>query len=240
MEWDTDMLIQQELDGENTSEDSTRLKDAMGVDAGLQARFDEFAQLTSAISKLPRAQPSVDFTAKVMAALPDPHRARVMTPSPVRAARSGASFLRSLVAPRMQLAYAAVAGALVAAAVTLSIGSVPNVESAAGTMSSVSDQPFQTIHIEGVSVTASQVDAQIILAFQGRAEIAFSWEGEAYEVSGVFWTGDVVTAIANRGQLSVSNAGVGEVRISLRPVSDSNIEIAVGETVATILLPIRE
>jgi negative regulator of sigma E activity len=243
MEQDTDALIQLELDGANTADASSRLKNLMKADAGLQARFDEFALLTAAISKMPRAQPSADFTSNVMAALPAVSRSRVTAPSraaaPGRAlAARGSGFLHSLFAPRMQLVYASVAGALIATAVTLSMGSVP-IESASATLSSGTPQAFATVEVGGVVVAAFQDGDSLILAIDGDADVLFTWDAAVYGDIGVSWSGSVGSAQTAPGQLTVLNSGPGEARVSLQPASGSPIEISVGDAVETIQPPVQ-
>jgi hypothetical protein len=243
MDQHIDTLIQQELDGLNTEEDSLAAREAMQSDSDVQARFDEYRLLTQALENLPQSDPSADFTRTVMSALPRASRVRASQAVAERGVSERAASRRAaserttfslsdfLFGPRLRLAYAFVAGALITTAVILSGGR--EVGGGAATMA----PPFETIEVAGVSVHASESGESLILEFQGESELSFRFDPAAYDVSAVSWSEAGVFVTSEPGHLAVSNGGAASVRVEMSPAYGPPIEISSGDGTAGIIKP---
>ena len=116
-----DALVQQAVDGTLSTEEKAELSAALSADPALQAQLDDYRHLSNMVGTLPVEEPSADFTNRVMAALPPglpAGAARAPSRAPDRASSSPrrTGFLSGLFGPRVRLAYAFSAIAMIAVA----------------------------------------------------------------------------------------------------------------------------
>lgn len=139
-----DALLQQAVDGTLSAEDKAELSGALSGDPSLQARLDDYRKLSDMISALPMEEPSVDFTNRVMAALPvglpvGAERAPSRAPDRASSPRRRISLESILFGPRVRLAYAFSALAMIAVAGVF-IFQVAGIDGGAATGTIVSQQ----------------------------------------------------------------------------------------------------
>jgi hypothetical protein len=116
-----DALLQQAVDGTLSTEEKAELSAAMSADPALQAQLDDYRRLSAMIGALPVEEPSADFTNRVMAALPPglpagAARAPGRAPDRASSAPRRTGLLSGLFGPRVRLAYAFSAIAMIAVA----------------------------------------------------------------------------------------------------------------------------
>ncbi len=116
-----DALLQQAVDGTLSTAEKGELSQALSRDPGLQAQLEDYRKLSNMMGALPVEEPSADFTNRVMAALPagsPAGAARAPSRAPDRASSSPrrTGLLSGLFGPRVRLAYAFSAIAMIAVA----------------------------------------------------------------------------------------------------------------------------
>jgi hypothetical protein len=212
-------LVYGELDGANSPEESAELSTLLDQDPGLKAFYEESSAFFGALDQVPDQEPPPELKGRIMAAV-EREASMASAPRTGVAHRLSGWFQPLFARPALAMAYAFVAGLLVAVAAvsTLSVPDLTGSQTVQGTMgqaiSKVLDQ--QTIQMEGVSVDLSTwgLGSEVVLEINITGEPA-----NPLEVSVVDAASAETTIVArNEGRFTVQ---VGESE-SLLVVLKSN------------------
>jgi len=163
-------LIQSEVDGTNSIQDSARLQQLCSTNPEIQTEWDSMSALVSILNRIEPKQPSITFHQNVMASLPEYPS---WSPKPV-ARRNWLAYFQLPTRPALTLSYGFAVGALAVFAIMSSIsptsGPMP-IEGISGTMAPQSTELFseRIDSAEGgqIAIQATKTDDGILVNIDG-------------------------------------------------------------------------